>query len=163
MATTETLKITTPSDREITMTRVFDAPRRLVFEAYTKPELLKRWLGVFGGWSLDVCVVDLKVGGGYEWGWRNTNGKQMRMVGTYREVVVPERIVATEVFDDPWYEGTCIVTTEFAERAGKTTMKATMRYDSKKIRDAVIASPMESGVAKSYDNLEEVLKGLAAD
>lgn len=157
---TETLKITTPSDREITMTRVFDAPRSLVFEAYTRPELLKRWLGVFGGWSLDVCEVDLEVGGAYEWAWRNTNGKQMRIVGTYREVVAPERIVATEVFDDPWYEGTCIVTIEFAEKAGKTTMKSTMLYDSKKIRDAVLASPMESGVTKSYDTLEDVLHSL---
>ncbi len=88
---TGTLQVTTPSDREIAMTRVFDAPRRLVFDAWTKPELLKRWLGVRGGWSFTVCEVDLKVGGTYRFVWRGPNGKEMGMGGVYREIKPPER------------------------------------------------------------------------
>ena len=151
------LEITTPSDREIAMTRVFEAPRKLVFDAWTKPDLLKRWLGVFGGHQMVVCEVDLRVGGAYRWVWSTPNQPDMGMGGVYREIVVPERIVATEKFDDPWYEGEAIVTTTFVEQAGQTTVTSTMRYDSKKIRDAVLESPMEGGVAQSYDKLAEIL------
>src|SRR6267143_2888304 len=92
------LKITTPSDREIAMTRVFDAPRNLVFDAWTKPELLKRWLGVRAGWSLAVCEIDLRVGGAYRYVWRkDSNGTEMGMRGVYREIVRPDRLVSTEV------------------------------------------------------------------
>ena len=87
------------------MTRVFDAPRSLVFDAWTKPELLKRWLGVRGGWSMVVCEVDLKVGGTYRFVWRGPDKAEMGMGGVYREIVPPERLVATESFDDPWYPG----------------------------------------------------------
>ncbi|HXI97321.1 MAG TPA: SRPBCC family protein [Gemmatimonadaceae bacterium] len=151
------LKVSTPSDRELAMTRVFDAPRSMVFDAWTKPELLKRWLGVFGGWTFAVCEVDLRVGGKYRFVWRGKDGNEMGMGGLYREIVRPERIVCTEKFDDPWYEGDAIDTTTFVERAGKTTMTTTVLYASKEIRDAVLKSPMESGVAKSYDKLAEVL------
>ena len=156
------LTVTTPSDREIAMTRVFDAPRRLVFDAYTRPELLKRWLGAFGGWSMAVCEIDLRVGGSYRYVWRNSDGTEMGMRGVYREVVPPERIVATESFDDPWYEGEAVDTTVFVEKAGRTTLTTTVRYDSKEIRDAVLKSPMEQGVAASYDKLEELLASPAA-
>src|SRR5258708_40016168 len=91
----EGLEVTTPSDREIAMTRVFRAPRRMVFDAYTKPELVRRWLGVGGGWSLVVCEIDLKVGGKYRYVWRNTNSAELAMVGDYREVVPPERLVTS--------------------------------------------------------------------
>lgn len=151
------LKVSTPSDRELAMTRVFDAPRSMVFDAWTKPELLKRWLGVFGGWTFAVCEVDLRVGGKYRFVWRGKDGNEMGMGGLYREIVRPEKIVCTEKFDDPWYEGDAIDTTTFVERAGKTTMTTTVLYASKEIRDAVLKSPMESGVAKSYDKLAEVL------
>ena len=157
MKTVGSLTITTPSDREIQMTRVFDAPRKLVFDAYTKPELLKRWLGVFGGWSLDVCEVDLRVGGAYRYVWRRPDGAVMGMGGICRELVVPERIVNTEKFDDPWYEGEAVGTIEFVERDGKTTLTMTVHYASKEIRDAVLKSPMETGVAASFDKLEELL------
>jgi uncharacterized protein YndB with AHSA1/START domain len=153
------LEITTPSDREIAMTRTFDAPRRLVFDAWTKPELLSRWLGVFGGHTMTTCEMDLRVGGTYRWVWSTPNKPDMGMGGVFREVVVPEKLVATEKFDDPWYEGQAVVTTTFTEKAGKTTVTSTMRYDSKKTRDAVLASPMETGVAASYD----VLAGMLAE
>jgi uncharacterized protein YndB with AHSA1/START domain len=151
------LTITTPSDREIAMTRVFAAPARLVYDAHTKPELLKRWLGVFGGWSLSTCEIDLRVGGKYRWVWSKASGTEMGMGGTYQELVTNARIVANEAFDNPWYEGQCLVTTEFVETDGKTTLTATMRYDSKKIRDGVLKSPMETGIVASYDKLAALL------
>jgi uncharacterized protein YndB with AHSA1/START domain len=156
------LQVSTPSDSELAMTRVFDAPRSMVFDAWTKPELLKRWLGVFGSWTFAVCDVDLRVGGKYRFVWRGKDGNEMAMGGVYREIVRPERIVCTEKFDDPWYEGDAIDTTTFVERAGKTTMTTTVLYGSKEIRDAVLKSPMESGVAKSYDKLAEVLAAIPA-
>src|ERR1700693_1147201 len=122
------LKITTPSDREIAMTRVFDAPRALVFDAWTKPELLKRWLGVFGGWTFAVCEVDLKVGGRYRYVWRGANGKEMGMGGVFREIVRPERIVCTEKFDESWYPGDAVDTTVFVENGGKTLGRNTGVY-----------------------------------
>ena len=151
------LTITTPSDREIAMTRVFAAPARLVYDAHTKPALLKRWLGVFGGWSLSTCEIDLRVGGKYRWVWSKASGTEMGMGGTYQELVTNARIVANEAFDNPWYEGQCLVTTEFVETDGKTTLTATMRYDSKKIRDGVLKSPMETGIVASYDKLAALL------
>jgi len=155
--TTETLRITTPSDREIAMTRVFDAPRALVFDAHTKPALVKQWLGVFGGWSLAECEIDLKVGGTFRYVWRKSNGREMKMHGVYREIVAPERIVSTEEFDDPWYQGAAVGTLVLVEHAGKTTLTNTIRYESKEVRDAVLASPMEHGVVASYDKLAELL------
>jgi uncharacterized protein YndB with AHSA1/START domain len=156
------LKITTPSDREIAMTRVFEAPRKLVFEAYTKPELLKQWLGVLGGWSLAVCEIDLRVGGRYRWEWQGRDGMKMGVSGVYREIVPAERIVNTELFDDPWYEGEALITNVFVEQGGKTTFTATMLYSSMETRDAVLKSPMETGVAKSYDKLADVLASMLA-
>jgi uncharacterized protein YndB with AHSA1/START domain len=158
MTNTGTLKVTTPTDREIAMTRVFDAPRRLVFDAYTRPELLKRWLGVFGGWSLVVCEVDLKVGGSYRFVWRGLDGTEMGMRGVYREIVAPERFVHTELFDEPWYPGEALVTQVLSEHGGETTLTVTLRYESQEARDGVLKSPMESGVAKSYDRLADLLR-----
>ena len=155
-----TLKITTPSEREIAMTRNFDAPRELVFDAWTKPELLKRWLGVRGGWTFAVCEVDLRVGGAYRFVWRGPKGNEMGMGGVYREIVRPERLVATEKFDDPWYEGEALDTTVFVEQAGRTTATTTVRYASQEVRDAVLKTPMVTGVAESYDKLDEVLASM---
>ena len=156
------LKITTPSDREIAMTRVFDAPRSLVFDAFTKPELLTRWLGVRGGWTFAVFEVDLKVGGAYRYVWRGPTGKEMGMGGVFREIVRPERIVCTEKFDDAWYEGDALDTMTFVERGGKTTATTTVRYASKEARDGVLKSPMEKGVAEGYDKLDELLASIPA-
>ena len=157
-----TLQVTTPSEREIAMTRVFDAPRRLVFDAWTKPELIKRWLGMRGGWSMVVCEVDLRVGGAYRFVWRGPTGTEMGMGGVYREVVPPERLVATEKFDDPWYEGEALDTAVWVEEGGKTTVTTTVRYASQEVRDAVLKTPMEKGIAESYDKLAELLPSLEA-
>jgi len=151
------LKITTPSDREIAITREFNAPRRLVFEAYTKPELLKQWLGVQNGWTLDVCEIDLQVGGRYRYVWRGPNGEEMGMGGVYREIVPGERLMVTEQFDDPWYEGEGSNTVTFVEQDGITTLTLVLLYASKEIRDSVLQSPMEHGLNASYDKLAEFL------
>ena len=160
MTETGTLQLTTPSEREIDMSRVFDAPRNLVFDAWTKPELLERWLGVRGGWSMVVCEVDLRVGGAYRFVWRGLDGAEMGMGGVYREIVSPERLVATESFDDPWYPGEAIDTTVLVEEGGKTTVTTKVLYESEEIRDAVLESGMARGVAESYDMLAEYLASI---
>jgi len=159
MKDTGKLKVTAQSEREIVMTRDFNAPRRLVFDALTKPELLKRWLGVFGGWELAVCEVDLKVGGTYRYVWRrSSDGSEMGVRGVYREIVPPERLVCTELFDEAWYPGESLITTTLAEQGGRTTFTSTILYESQEARDAVLKSPMERGVAASYNKLAELLE-----
>jgi uncharacterized protein YndB with AHSA1/START domain len=157
MKNTGTLKVTTPTEREIVLTRVFDAPRALVFDAFTKPELLRRWFGP-RGWSLAVCEVDLRVGGRWRFVLRGPDGAEMGMGGVYREIVPPERDVHTEAFDD--YPGESLVTGVFDEEGGKTTLTATILYPSQEVRDAVIQSGMEHGAAESYDKLAEYLAAL---
>ena len=154
MKNTGTLKVTTPTDREIVLTRVFDAPRNLVFDAFSKPELLKRWFGP-RGWSLEVCEVDLRVGGSFRFVLLGPDGKKMGMRGVYREIVPPEKSVHMESFDD--YPGESQVTAVFVEEEGKTTMTATVLYPSKEVRDIVVKTGMEHGAAESYDKLAELL------
>jgi uncharacterized protein YndB with AHSA1/START domain/effector-binding domain-containing protein len=145
------------------MTRVFDAPRRMVFDAWTKPALVRRWLGVFGGWSMAECAIDLRVGGTYRYLWRGPNGEAMGMRGVYREIVAPERIVSTEVFDESWYEGDAIGTVTLVEEGGKTTLTIAMLYASRAVRDAVLKTPMEHGVAAGCDTLDGVLLSIAGE
>jgi uncharacterized protein YndB with AHSA1/START domain len=152
-----TLKVTTPSEREIALTRVFDAPRSLVFEALTKPELLKRWFFGPPEWRLAVCEMDLRVGGAYRWVWRGQDGTDMGVRGVFREVVPPERIVHTEMFDEPWYPGEALITTVLVEQDGKTTLTLTILYESQEARDAVLKTPMDEGMAMGYDRLAEIL------
>ncbi len=157
MQNTGTLKIATPTDREIVFTRVFDAPRKLVFEAMTRPELLKRWLFGPPGWSLEICDIDLKVGGAYRYVWRGPDGTVMGMGGVHREIVPPERIVCTQLFDEDWTGGEAVGTLVLVEHNGKTTMTNTVLYSSQEARDAVLKTPMEHGMAVGYDRLAEVL------
>lgn len=154
MKNTGTLTVTTPTDREVVLTRVLDAPRRLVWDAFTKPELLKRWFGP-RGWALVVCEVDLRIGGRWRFVLRGPDGRGMGMSGVYHELVPPARSVHMERFDD--YPGESQVTAEFVERDGKTTLNATVLYPSKEVRDIVLQSGMEHGAAESYDKLAELL------
>jgi len=158
MKNTGTLEVTTPTEREIVLTRVFDAPRNLVFDAMTKPELLRRWFGP-RGWSLVVCEVDLKVGGAWRFVLRGPDGTEMGMRGVYREIVPPERSVHTESFDD--FPGESLVTTTLVEQGGKTRLTGTVLYPSQEIRDMVIKSGMEHGAAETYDKLAEYLTSIA--
>ena len=162
MTNSETFKVATPSDLEIAMTRVFNAPRRLVFEALTKPELVKQWLLGPPGWTMPVCEIDLRAGGACRFLWRGPNGAEMGTRGVCREVAPPGRFVATERFDDPWYPGEALVTYALAEQAGITTLTLTVLYESREARDAVLKTPMEKGVAMSYDRLEQLLASLPA-
>ena len=155
------LEVSTPSDREISLTRVFDAPRTMVFDAHTKPELVRRWLGVRAGWTMPVCEIDLRVGGAYRYLWRGPQG-DMGMRGVFREIVRPERIVATERFDESWYPGDAIDTTVLVEKGGRTTLTLTVQYESKEARDGVLKSPMATGVAESYARLAELLASTPA-
>lgn len=149
------LMITTPSDREIAMTRSFDAPRELVFDAHTKPELVRQWLGA--GWmDWEVCEIDLRAGGKYRYVWARDDFR-MGMGGEFTEVSVPKRYAATEKFDEAWYDGGATSSVDFTEIDGTTTVTMTVKYDSKEIRDKVLESPMEKGVSAGYDLLEQVL------
>src|SRR5882724_9264128 len=112
-------KVSTPSDREIQVTRDFDAPRKLVFDAWTKPEQVRRWLLGPPGWTMPVCEIDLKVGGAYRFEWLGQDGTRMGMGGVYREIVIPERIVNTQLFDVDWTGGETLGTLLFTEQGGK--------------------------------------------
>ena len=155
-----TLTVTTPTDREIVMTRVFDAPRRLVFEALTNPELLRRRFNGPPGWTLVFCEFDAQVGGKYRYVWRSAEGVEMGMGGVNLEIVPPERIVATEKFDQSWYPGEAVGTLSLTERDGKTTLTQTVVYESREARDAVLRTPMEKGVEIAYNSLAELLATL---
>jgi len=152
------LKVEARGEREIVMTRAFNAPRNLVFDAHTKPELIRRWLLGPDGWTMIVCEVDLRVGGAYRYVWRrDADGTVMGMGGAYREIVRPEKIVSTEKFDEAWYSGEAVGTILLVEDKGKTTLTQTVLYDSREARDGVLKSGMESGVEASYDRLEAQL------
>jgi uncharacterized protein YndB with AHSA1/START domain len=157
-----TMQLATPTDREIVVTRVFDAPREMVFEAHTKPELVKRWLNGAPGWSLAVCEIDLRVGGAYRYVWRGPGGMDMGMGGTYREIVRPERLVATQLFDQDWTGGEVLGTLVLREREGRTTLTNTLVYSSRETRDAVLKTPMDQGMSKGYDELEDLLVSMTA-
>ena len=157
MKQTAVLKVTTPSERELVMTREFAAPRGMVFDALTKPDLVQRWLLGPPGWTMPVCQIDLRVGGKYRYGWRNADGREMGMGGTFQEIVRPSRIVATEVYEDYWTGGETLVTTELVETSGKTTLSTTVRYASREARDAAIKMGATKGLEASYDRLEELL------
>jgi uncharacterized protein YndB with AHSA1/START domain len=165
VARPETLEVTTPSDLEIEMTRFFDAPRRLVYEAMVKPELLRRWLIGPPGWAMTTCEVDLQVGGKYRCGWQREEGAvvspEMECVpdafevyGIYREIVPPERIVATEYMGPG--DG-ALVTQRFVEEGDRTKYTQTMRYNSREERDEALKSGMAEGTAMCFDRLAEIL------
>ena len=154
----DSFNVSTPSDREIQVTRDFHAPRRLVFDAFTKPDLVRRWLLGPPGWTMPVCEIDLRVGGAYRYVWRKeSTGAEMGMGGTFREIVPPQKLVITEKFDDAWYPGEAINTTTFEERSGVTTVRLVVTYESREARDIASRSGMERGMIAGFDRLEQVL------
>jgi uncharacterized protein YndB with AHSA1/START domain len=161
MKTAGTLRLTTPTDTEIVMTREFNAPRTLVFDAHTKPELVRRWLLGPDGWTMPVCEIDLRVGGAYRYVWRK-DGEEMGMGGVFKEIAAPERLVATEKFDQAWYPGECLVTTVLTEKNGRTLLEQTSRFDTRAARDTALKSGMESGIAASCDRLERIMEEILA-
>lgn len=152
-------RLSTPSDNEIRVTRDFDAPPAAVFDAFTRPELVRRWLLGPPGWSMPQCEIDLRVGGAYRHVWRrDADGAQMGMGGTFREVVAHERLVATERFDDPWYPGEALVSTTFTAVDGHTRVTITIRYESQEARDTARRSGMEHGLAASHERLDALME-----
>jgi len=151
----KTLEITAPSDREIVVVRDFDAPRRLVFDCMTKPELVRRWLLGPPGWTMPVCEIDLRLGGRYRYVWHGPNAEEMGMGGAYQEIAPPERLIATEMFDSAGEAS--LVTSELAEHGGRTTLTTTIFYPSKAVRDAMLATDMAAGMEASYARLDGLL------
>jgi uncharacterized protein YndB with AHSA1/START domain len=158
------LKITAVGDREIVITRVFDAPRNLVFRAMTEPELVKRWLLGPPGWSMPICEIDFKVGGKFRYLWRATDGMEMAMNGVYREIVLDERVVNTERFEFGCNSqaGEQTETAVLVEEHGRTTHTSTILYPAKEARDATIASGMAKGIEANYSRLFELLPSMHA-
>ena len=162
VANSGTFKVTTPSDREIRITRVFDAPRALVFEAMTRPEHIRQWWGnLDSGYSVPVCEVDLRVGGAWRFVNRTPKGQLVAFRGVYREIAPPDRLVYTEIFED-YPDTESVVTTELTEEKGMTLVTLTSEYPTLEVRDMVLSTGMERGAAISYDRLEDVVSALKA-
>jgi uncharacterized protein YndB with AHSA1/START domain len=149
------LTISTPTDREVMLSRDFDAPPSLVFDALTKPELLKRWYGPTG-WTMEVCEIDLRVGGKWRFVSRNPNGKVIGQFGVYHEIERPLRLVNTESWED-WEAGETLVTNSLANENGRTKLTSTIRFPSREVRDVVLKSGLEHGAEAGYQKLAEVL------
>jgi uncharacterized protein YndB with AHSA1/START domain len=158
-ANSDSFTVTTPSDQEIRLTRLFNAPRHLVFEAMTKPEHVKEWWGRLGeGYSVPVCEIDLRVGGAWRFVNRHPTG-EAAFHGEYREITPPSRLVFTEIFEE-FPDGLSVVTTEFTDEGGKTRMTVTASYPSLAVRDMVLATGMSTGAGISYDRLEDLVAAM---
>ena len=155
------LDIFLPSDREIVITRSFDAPREMVWDCHTKPALVRRWLLGPPGWELPVCEIDLRVGGKYRYEWEDkSRGVKMGMGGTFTAVKRPEHVGSKEKFDDDWTGGETNVSQVFTEKNGKTTLTLTILYASKQARDGAAATGMTDGMEHGYQRLDELLTSL---
>ena len=159
MKNTGTMKVMTPTEREIVMTRVFNAPRHLVFEAWTNPKYVPQWMLGPPGWTMPVCEIDLRPGGEWHFVWRKSDGTEMGMRGVYREIKPPERLVFTELWGGNWPE--TLNTLVLSEQDGKTTLTSTVLYPSKEARDAALKTGMKDGVAESYNRLADYLASMA--
>ena len=158
-ANSQTFTVTTPSDQEIRMTRLFDAPRRLVFDAMTKPEHVRRWWGCLGdGYSVPICEIDFRPGGRWRFVNRHPKG-EAAFHGEYQEIAPPSRVVFTEIFED-FPDVVSVVTAELSDEGGKTRLTATVRYPSTEVRDMVMSTGMSTGAGISYDRLEDLVAEL---
>jgi len=155
----DSFQATTPSDREIRLTRLFDAPRALVWEAMSRPEHVRRWWGILSDeHSVTTCEIDLRPGGKWRFVGRGPQG-EYAFSGEYREVMPPERVVFTEIFE-PFFDGPSLVTSVLSEENGKTRLTVTAEYQSREVRDMVMGTGMANGAAISYDRLEDVIDQL---
>lgn len=155
----DSFQVSTPSEQEVRMTRLFNAPRQLVFDAMTKPEHVRRWWGCLSeGYSVPVCEIDLRPGGKWRFVNRHPNG-EAAFHGEYKEITPPSRLVFTEIFED-YPDTVTVVTSVFTEEAGKTRMTVTVRYPSLEVRDIVLSTGMAEGAGISYDRLEDLLAEL---
>jgi uncharacterized protein YndB with AHSA1/START domain len=148
----------TPSDREVVITRVVDAPRRLVFEAYTTPRHLQQWLLGPEGWTMPICELDARPGGQWRYVWRKGDGSEMTLSGIVKEFQPPERVVTTERWGPEWPE--TLNTVVFTESLGQTTITITVRYPSKEARDAALQTGMKEGMDQGFARLDQLLQKL---
>ena len=160
MASTNKSTVTLPNDCDVVVVRKFNAPRALVYDAWTDPKLVARWLLGPPGWSMPVCEMDVRVGGTFRWRWRNEKGAEFGFSGEFREVVRPSRLVHTEIYDpgDVGGEmGEALVTAVLTEKAGVTTHAMTIRYASQQVRDAALKTGMTDGMEMSFVKLDALL------
>lgn len=150
---------TTPSDREIVITRVFDAPRRLVWTAWTDCEHLPNWMLGPEGWTMPICEIDLRPGGTHRSVWRREDGTEMEIRGVYQEVDAPRRLVYTESWGGDWPETTD--TLVLTEADGRTIARLTMLHVSKEARDAALETGMKEGMSLGFDRLDAYLPTIA--
>ncbi|HEX6925376.1 MAG TPA: SRPBCC family protein [Longimicrobiaceae bacterium] len=165
MATKEkfTAVVTLPSDMEVRVARSFHAPRTLVWQAHTVPELMRRWLG-YPGWSMPVCEMDVRPGGKFRWRWRSDeNGQEFGFFGTFAEVHEPEKLSYDQYYDPGDFalpEGNMSadqptrIRSTFSEKDGVTTLVTVMAYGSKEARDAAVSTGMTDGMELSYQRLD---------
>lgn len=155
---TQELEISPSGDRHLVITRTFDAPKRLVFDAMTRPEMLKDWMFGPEGWSLPHCEADLRPGGAWRYVWRHEDGREMGAGGRYLEFTPPERTVHTELFDEDWTGGETVVTTTYEETNARTTVTLFIEYSSEDARGRVLKSPMAEGMEAGFARLDALLK-----
>ncbi len=148
----------TPSADEVTITRVLDAPKALVFEVHTRPEHVRHWLLGPPGWTMPICEIDLRPGGTFRYVWRRADGTEMTITGEYVEVIAPERVVNTEAWGGDW--PATRNTMALTESAGRTTVTTTIRYVSPAARDAALQTGMADGVGESFARLDNYLASL---
>jgi uncharacterized protein YndB with AHSA1/START domain len=153
----EKLDVATQGDRDVVFTRAFNASRELVFDCMTKPELVTRWLLGPPGWTMPVCDIDLRVGGRYRYVWRNQDGRDMGMGGVFKEIVAPEKIVATELFDEDWTGGETLTTSVLTREAGRTILTTTVVYANEAARQGALVTGMADGMEMSYAKLDDLL------
>jgi uncharacterized protein YndB with AHSA1/START domain len=157
----EKAEVSLPSDREVKVVRSFKAPRALVYQAYTEPKLMKRWLTAMPGWSMPVCEMDVRVGGAYRWRWRSDDGAEFGFTGVFRDVEPAARLAHTQVYDPGDMGGDMgdesLITVEFSEKEGVTTVTTLMDFGSKEARDAAVATGMTDGMEMSYARLDDML------
>ncbi|MBK9272962.1 MAG: SRPBCC family protein [Flavobacteriales bacterium] len=151
------VEIVPHGDRAIRITRTFQAPRTMVFDAMTTADRMLNWFHGAPGWTLVRCEIDLRVGGTYRWVWRNADGQEMGMGGMYKEIVRPERLVTTEKFDQAWYPGEAVGTMVLTEEGGRTLMTLTVEYESPTARDGVLAAELADGMEFGYQRLDQFL------
>jgi uncharacterized protein YndB with AHSA1/START domain len=151
------LEVTPVGDTEVLISRNFAAPRDLVFDCWTKPHFVRQWLSGPEEWTFAVCEIDLRVGGGYRYVWQDPDGNRMGLTGTLKEVVRPEKLVSTEIFDDDWTGGEALVTALFIEDGGKTRVDQTVRYASAEAREGALATGMTEGMEMGFARLDRVL------
>lgn len=162
------LEVTLPSDREVRVTRSFNAPRQLVWDAHTKPELVRKWMLGPPGWTMPVCEMDVREGGKYRWRWKSEeDGKEFGFFGTFTEVGAPSRLAHDEYYDPGDIGGAmpsgdpCEVSLELSESGGVTNLVCVMKFASKEARDGAVSTGMTDGMEIGYARLDDMFKQAA--